>query len=162
LYKWTSYPITVLLEQLYTSELDRLASQVQTSPSPFLVELVAILERALRFLHTGSAACLMRTIMDQLWVSRALLVDGLPCFDEKKLGIHYIANRVSVDWSRSAWPTNEVSRAPLSAAKASMLFNYGIEPLNVSLRYSFFFHTHYLPMIYIIYLSTLLIAIATQ
>jgi hypothetical protein len=142
MYSWTTYPITALQDWLYATELSRINSSNPAPPDPFFVEFTAITDRLYAFMHTGNAACLVRTVMDGLWVSRALLIDGLPSFNPRKFWIQVGGEKVSVQWNSGFWPIHPTSRAPLSAAKAGMLFHYGRDQFNVRLWFYWGYSFH--------------------
>jgi hypothetical protein len=76
LFDWVSYPVTLLVEGLYQTEMK--AIQKDSLPSPFRLELIAALERILCFCHTGSTTALATSLMNPLGLSRAAVKDGFP------------------------------------------------------------------------------------
>lgn len=104
----------------------------EEDPSPLVVELVAVAERALNFMHTGNAAVLVRRLMDGLWLSHSLLVDGLPCFDKAKVYVSASGVDMRLVYAARFWPCMKQTKLPLSASQASVLFKYGEDIKNVS------------------------------
>ncbi|KAH9028468.1 hypothetical protein EDB83DRAFT_2678647 [Lactarius deliciosus] len=79
LFKWVSYPITMLIEAIYEQEMrDILEDLGDQEPNQLKLELLAALERTLCYCHTGNAACLATTLMRPLGLSRGLIKDGFP------------------------------------------------------------------------------------
>ena len=131
IYNYTTQGVTALLQLLYQKEAERIRDK-RADSSPAMVELVAMLERTLNFMHTGNATCLVRRLMDSFWLSRSLLVDGLPSVNDQKVTFQNNGDSVSVLMHIERWPTYPRTGIARSAAKASMLFRYGHDQFNVS------------------------------
>lgn len=100
---------------------------------PSLLELVANVERALSYCHSGIGRCLSRTTMDPLWLSKGLLVDGMPTLAPHVVVIalsHSSAPKIHVNLD--FWPMDRNTLVPHSAAKASLIFYYNRAVANVS------------------------------
>jgi len=97
--------------------------------NPLNVELCAVLERALNYMHTGNTKVIATSIMKPLWIGEALIQDGLPC-----LNPNIIRFFGSSSWEVSAekWPSHRLNGIPNSAAKAVIEYNYGDTIYNVS------------------------------
>ncbi|KAI9429358.1 hypothetical protein H4582DRAFT_2150251 [Lactarius indigo] len=80
LYDWVSYPITLLIKSIYDVERKRIRKGL--TPCHMHVELVAALERALCFCHTGNAAVLATSLMGPLGLSKGALKDGFPMLQD--------------------------------------------------------------------------------
>ncbi|KAI9442798.1 hypothetical protein BJY52DRAFT_1229143 [Lactarius psammicola] len=76
LYDWVSYPITLLIKEIYKQEIEKVKQDAM--PCHMRLELLAALERALCFCHTGNAASLATSLMGPLGLSRGLIKDGFP------------------------------------------------------------------------------------
>ena len=63
--EWATYPITTLLERVWTVHVKRnlLNPQENGRPDPVYVELISVAERCLNFAHTGAAKVLNRNLM---------------------------------------------------------------------------------------------------
>jgi len=102
--------------------------------NPFNVELCAVLERALNYIHSGNTKVIAMSIMNPMWIGRALIKDGLPSLNE-----------TMVKFFSSSWqvqgeclPYNISNGTPNSAAAAVILFNYDRTVYNVSLHIQIF------------------------
>ncbi|KAI9428293.1 hypothetical protein H4582DRAFT_2178227 [Lactarius indigo] len=80
LYDWVSYPITLLIKSIYDVERKRICKGL--TPCHMHVELVAALERALCFCHTGNAAVFATGLMGPLGLSKGALKDGFPMLQD--------------------------------------------------------------------------------
>ena len=80
--EWATYPITTLLERVWTVHVKRnlLNPQENGRPDPVYVELISVAERCLNFAHTGAAKVLNRNLMWHMWVTRGILDNGFPSF----------------------------------------------------------------------------------
>ena len=78
--EWATYPITTLLERVWTVHVKRnlLNPQENGRPDPVYVELISVAERCLNFAHTGAAKVLNRNLMWHMWVTRGILDNGFP------------------------------------------------------------------------------------
>ena len=79
IYHWTTFPLTLLLSTMGRELAKSLAGDRFKLAT--LVEFCSVVERALNYMHTGNAAVILQDVMNPLWVGRALLVDGFPCFN---------------------------------------------------------------------------------
>src|ERR1700684_4192268 len=77
-YQWTTYPITSLLERIWEHFLPIIIKGGK--PTPQVVELCSVLERALAYAHTGNAKVIATSLMRPLWLVKSLLEQGLPTF----------------------------------------------------------------------------------
>jgi len=118
-----TYPLNVLLEKIWE---DGRFTGSRTNVK--MVELCSIAERALSFLHTGNTAVLLTRLMNPLWTSQGLLVDGWPCFNENL--VHF-SNVTATEWRVRQWPFDNATRQPISAAYAGQGFHFGTEHAKV-------------------------------
>jgi hypothetical protein len=85
------------------------------------VEMCAVAERALNYMHTGNVAVIATTVMNPLWIGQAIIEDGMPCYNPQM---------VSIDGSdlarvnRLTWPYDPTTHQPRSSARASQLYVY--------------------------------------
>jgi len=77
-YNWITYPLTVLLKEIWNEGLS-----AEGGPSVKIVELCLVVEQALSFMHTGNTAVLLTQLMSPLWTSQGLLKDRWPCFNQE-------------------------------------------------------------------------------
>ncbi len=118
IYPWATLGLTKFIEKIYT--LERKNIEKGWMVNPVNVELCAILERALNYMHSGNTKVIATSIMNPMWIGRALLHDGLPCL-----------NDVMVKFIPSSWevlsehlPYNKATGTPLSAARSVIIYNY--------------------------------------
>ena len=97
--------------------------------NPLNVELCAVLERALNFIHSGNMKVITPTTMNKLWIGQSLIQDGLPC-----LNPHLIRFVGSSSWEvlGEQWPWSPISGMPMSSAQCVVEHNYGVLVSNVS------------------------------
>jgi hypothetical protein len=97
--------------------------------NPFNVELCAVLERALNYIHSGNTKVIATSIMNPMWIGRALIQDGLPSLNETFVKLF------SASWQvqGACLPCDNRNGTPKSAAAAVILFNYDRDVYNVSL-----------------------------
>jgi hypothetical protein len=116
-----TFPITTAIETLY---LDHVVDVIQhdRDPNPYAIEVVACLERALNFAHTGNAKVLQKTLMDPLFLSKGIVDTGLPVLsDIVNLGL-ISQSKPRID--AVLWPTDRRQR-PLVGSIKSHRFRYG-------------------------------------
>ena len=115
-YEATAYPVQVALEGNW--ELAKAQLRRGEPVAPYIVEMIAILERTLNFIFTGSARVIDYGPMYDLFAGRAMLETGYPCFpaDLFNFSTHdfYILP--------SKWPTND-DGTPKVSSRASQIFN---------------------------------------
>ncbi|KAF7782914.1 hypothetical protein Agabi119p4_2290 [Agaricus bisporus var. burnettii] len=119
LYSWTTYPLTALLDHIFTE-----AEEVYAKDKfrhTLLVEVCSVVERGLNYMHTGNAAVIASSVMSPLWIGKALVTDGFPCFNTDIVRIHN-GKRLTV--SAPNWPMAADSARPLSSSRATQLFRY--------------------------------------
>jgi hypothetical protein len=90
---------------------------------PLWVELCAVLERALNYMHTGNGKVLATSVMRPLWISQALLEHGLAALSPIVQGGVTMTDGIHV--SAPDWPVNPANLQPYSAANRSQEFTYG-------------------------------------
>ncbi|KAI9456721.1 hypothetical protein HD554DRAFT_2177974 [Boletus coccyginus] len=124
IYKWTTYPITTLLESLWQQVQPVLNEPGGAYVKPYIVELVAMLERVLNFAHTGNAQVLVRGLMDRAWLSLGCLIDGCPCVSDDFIG-HQSLGTNRIVYHTSHWPVDPSTHLPLMASKRVLELTYG-------------------------------------
>ena len=114
-------------------------SQKKT-PSPYVLELIAVIERILSFAHTGNARVLCHELMNRLWVLLGIMYDGSPCLSplvsiqvtESKDARRKRIFEINVAILQEQWPIRKSDGAPLMASKASIAFHYSKGQADVS------------------------------
>ncbi|KAF9440695.1 hypothetical protein P691DRAFT_781620 [Macrolepiota fuliginosa MF-IS2] len=66
LYKWTTYPLTVLLESI--SKQAQAVYRRDVFQHAIMVELFSVIENALNFMHTRNTVVIATTVMNPLWI----------------------------------------------------------------------------------------------
>ncbi len=108
-------------------------------PSSYYLEIIAVMERALCFAHTGNVRVLSRTIMDPLWVSMGIVYDGAPCI-APILQTSGSSRPPSFSIEARQWPIHKSESRHLMASQASIKYHFGQAQSNVchSSVYPFF------------------------
>jgi hypothetical protein len=109
---------------------------------PLLVELCAVAERALNYMHTGNVAVIATTIMNPLWIGRAITQDGIPCFNPRYVNTGPSSQLVVYP---EHWPYNNSKHQPLTSSKRSQILTYSEAHFKVS-KYSMFCHLQREPL----------------
>ncbi|KAG1769738.1 hypothetical protein EV702DRAFT_1049616 [Suillus placidus] len=136
IYQWTTYPITSLLERIW--DYFRPLMDKGDKPTPEVIELCSVLERALAYAHTGNAKVIATSLMRPLWLVQSLLEHGLPTFSPS---VRFApAPSIPVAISPADWPTLTNMKIPAIASKRSQILTYGndhFEPLSQAYRAAF-------------------------
>jgi hypothetical protein len=127
-YQWNTFGITTLLKKLWLQTLPSIDKGLVIDP--LLVELCAVLERALNYMHTGNAKVLATTVMRPLWTSQALVQHGLPALSPIVRPGTAMTDPITV--LAPDWPVNPATLHPYSAAHRSQVFTYGSQLARVS------------------------------
>jgi hypothetical protein len=136
-YNWTTYPLTVLLEQMYSQSKSRLATH--NMKDTMVVELCSVAERALNYMHTGNVAVIATRVMNPLWIGRAIIQDGIPCINPKYVNIGLSSQLVIY---AEQWPYNNSKYQPLTCSNRAQTLTYGDTHFRVSAKYIYFFVWH--------------------
>lgn len=96
-----------------------------------LVEFCSVVERGINFMHTGNMAVIATTVMNPLWIGRALMKDGFPSVNSD---IVEFSNENSIKIKGDLWPFNKSLHRPHSSSQRSHLLTYGESHFNVSLH----------------------------
>jgi hypothetical protein len=134
IYSWATYALTNFIKRIYLCERERMKTTNMVNAQN--VELCAVLERALNYMHTGNVKVIATSVMNPMWIGNALLEDGLPCLNPS------ILRFFSRTWELSATEMKPTYSAgvPNSAAKRVILYNYNATVYNVrTFRLSFKF-----------------------
>jgi hypothetical protein len=127
IYVWSTTVLTDIISRIHTTERTKMINDQPLNP--LNVELCAILERALNFMHMGNLKVLVNKVMSPLWIGDALVQDGLPCLNPNVIRFYG-----SSSWEvlGQHWPWDPLSGVPMSAAFRVMVFNFGANIANVS------------------------------
>ena len=131
IYSWTTYPLTALIE--FTWEAHKKLIRKEKNEKDLLtlvglIEVTACAERALNFMHTGNPAVIKTSIMNPLWIGRAIVNDGLPSFNQKIVELGYNQLRVSF----AQWPFDDGRNLPKSTAESALRYRYNEQTVAVS------------------------------
>ncbi|KAG1765968.1 hypothetical protein EV702DRAFT_1283003 [Suillus placidus] len=128
IYQWMTFGITSLLERIWEHQLPLL--NLNKKPSPQMIEMCAMLERALAYAHTGNAKVLSSSLMKPFWLIRSLLQQGCPTFAPTIRIIATTTRPVSI--SPADWPIVSRSNLPAIASKRSQVITYGLDHFEAS------------------------------
>jgi hypothetical protein len=136
LFDWVSYPVTMMIKELYQLEMKTIANDGK--PDPFRLELLASFERLLCFCHTGSTAALATSLMKPLGLSLGAIMDGFPMLHQKIFEQPTILSAMKSGFrvDARAWPKNP--KYPAIASKRSQVLTYSLSHFMVSLIYIYF------------------------
>ena len=129
IFLWTTYPLTTLLKYFHQKKTRMAADAMADAP---MVELCAAVERALNYMHTGHGKAITTTLMNPLWLGRAVIEDGLPCINPV---FFQIQDGMRFRFALEKWPMDGHKLIPASASKAVQVMNYGETQFNVSWFY---------------------------
>ena len=137
---WTTYSICALLERIWAEHRETIqtiadapshSSEIPSSAPPAtLVEIVAVLERALAYAHTGNAKVLSTKVMGPLWLVRSLLRQGLPTLAPQLLLGHSQTYTVSIALGK--WPKHDITGVPFTSSGRAQILTYGQPHYDVS------------------------------
>jgi hypothetical protein len=96
--------------------------------NPLNVELCAILERALNYMHSGNTKVIATSIMNPMFIGRALIKDGLPCLNDMMVKFFPSSWEVSGEHM----PYDQTTGIPKSAASSVVRYNYNVVVYGVS------------------------------
>ncbi|KIN99500.1 hypothetical protein M404DRAFT_10368 [Pisolithus tinctorius Marx 270] len=123
--EWTTYGLCSMLRHLW-KRYNRELQHGRRVPH-YVVEITAALERALNFAHTGNARVLSRGVMEPLWLSMSMMLDGIPSISPI-ISLDF-AQGISIAFNRSDWPTCTRTGYPETCSGRSITYNYGGEEL---------------------------------
>ena len=126
IFQWATYGVTSLIERIYEQNI-RPSIGKEVPPSPYWVEIMAVLERVLNYAHTGNARVLSRALLGPMWPYYSLPDTGFPAFS-RLLTITPDAAQVNV----VNWPRDEDTKVPATASSRSALLTYGKALADVS------------------------------
>jgi hypothetical protein len=102
---------------LGSSKSDNLTTRLQKK-----LTIAGELERAFNFAQTGSARAIASRLMDRLWIGKALVQDGMPCFSSAvTLGHNSDFNTMGI--RLEAWPDTKHGGVALASSK-SHIYHY--------------------------------------
>ncbi|KAG9311945.1 hypothetical protein JVU11DRAFT_8206 [Chiua virens] len=124
LFQSASYPLTSLLTHFWNTYKNDLKENYAIDPS--VVEMVAMLERALNYAHTGSARVLTRKLMDRSWLSLSVIKDGLPSISPKFI-THASLSTGLIMIELDKWPVDKATSRPLTASRRTQELTWGLD-----------------------------------
>lgn len=116
------------MESVYESSLLHL--EKMTKPSPYLIELIAALERALVFAWTGNPKVLERTVGNDLFVTLGLIKHGFPMINSSIVGLARRAGQEHRIFP-SYWPMRLPGPQPAMSSTRSQILTWGKQQLAV-------------------------------
>ena len=123
--EWTTYGLCSLLTVIWNKFKNH---NIDQEPVPhYWIEIVASLERALNYAHTGNCKVLTKGLMDPLWLSLSLVHDGLPSVSPIIVPSAMFGEQVDI--RRVDWPTR--GSQPMVSSKKAQIVNYGIDHYKV-------------------------------
>ena len=127
--EWTTFGLCSLLRQIWSTYRE-LREEPDPKPVPHhWVELIAALERALNYAHTGNTKVVTKALMNPLWLAPALIRDGLPSLSSVVCNLGCWDR--SIDIHIPSWPSAERTSRPHLASRRSFLYNYDEDQLTV-------------------------------
>jgi hypothetical protein len=93
-------------------------------PSPYLVEVIALLERALAYGYTGSAKVISRGLMEPLFTSRSLVLHGFPTINRSvvQASIDRKTQKPFLLIDYRAWPLRDRLSPAICSASAQKMY----------------------------------------
>jgi hypothetical protein len=98
-------------------------------PTPYFVEIMAILERAMAYMFTGDARVIVKSLMGPLGLKRSLLELGMPAITTAITFDDQSTNAVS--FKKANWPLTD-RKVPAIASGRAQCLSYGEEQFKVS------------------------------
>lgn len=92
---------------------------------PQYVDLVALVERAINFCHTGAARVLSTASGNPLWFTRSILDGHMPMFSRSALSFVSRQGAIIPELPITAWPTHKRTGQPIHAAERALMLTYG-------------------------------------
>jgi hypothetical protein len=138
-----TFPLTALIETNWEAlqNVDK-AGNVERAQlmaiQVAVVEVTACAERALNFMHTGNPAVIKTSVMNPLWIGRAIINDGLPSFNSSIVKARF---KETVNVFFDLWPYDDIRNMPKSTAERSLRYRYNDQVASVS--YLPFIINHY-------------------
>jgi len=127
MYLWTTYGITSALERIWKSQLSSL--EKKTTISPYVIEVVSVLERALAMAYTGDARVIVKDLMVPLGLKPSLLELGLPSITRL---IRFDVDKTEpFTHNRGNWPLTK-RREPAVASTRAQTLTFGSDHYLVS------------------------------
>lgn len=134
-YNLATQGAAALLQRLHDDGLQASPERRLLINDLYRIELIAVLERTIRYLYTGAARGLSRKVMDPLWLSRSLLIDGLPAFNPNILKWTSLDAGMRVIVTNKLWPMDVSREMVFSAAEASLMYHYSPAVAGVSVDF---------------------------
>jgi hypothetical protein len=130
-YVWVTYGLTSLMRRLVQEASPHLQLDNLSQVSPFLTEFMAIIERCFNFAHTGSGKVLVRSVMDQTWLSLGLKHDSFPVLSPAFTPLFNPQAKMARHLAK-IWPLRPNSRQPITTSNRAHTLTYGFDSWLVS------------------------------
>jgi hypothetical protein len=110
------------MEMIFRQEIANIKSG--RLPSPYILEFLCALERAVAYAHTGNGKVLSSGVMGPLYMSRALVEHGMPTI-KKSIYTTPFQKATPFIIHEELWPLNRSGKAPAICSKRSQILTYG-------------------------------------
>jgi hypothetical protein len=132
IFDWVTYPVQSMLEAAWSASKN--PRKPDGLPSPYLVEIIALLERTLAYAYTGSAKVLSRALMDPLYTSRSLIQQGFPTINKAIVSMETSRTTQEnvVVISQQGWPLASDRKSPAMCSTACQKMYYSSTMSHVS------------------------------
>lgn len=138
MYNWVAFGITSAMEHIFQINRILIVDPPHSQPiSPFYVEIISALERVYNFVHTGNSKVLIRSVMDALWFSQGIKIDGFPAFHPELRALLNIDtdlphHETPLLGLQRIWPAKP-DGSPAEASKCGQMHTYGKVHWDVSI-----------------------------
>jgi hypothetical protein len=120
MYLWTTFGLVSALERIWKSQQESIVNKVTISP--YIIEVTAMLERALAMAYTGDARVITIGLMGPFGLKRSLVENGLPSIAMNLSFDHGISNQFAI--RPANWPVTKYEE-PAIASKRTQVLTYG-------------------------------------
>ena len=129
MFDWVMYPIQVMLEAAW-----RACEAERKSPSPYLVETIALLEQALAYAYIGSAKVLSHAVMEPLFTSQSLIDQGFPTINQAviRMQVDRKTYQPILTVCQQGWPSVVGRKAPAICSTGAQQMYYSKSLFDVS------------------------------
>ena len=129
MFLWVTYPIQSAIEYLWN--MGKNSIQLRNPPDPYLLEILACLERAEAFAFNGDSRLIVTTLMAPFCLKRSLMEQGLPSLSKSISLNKHLAKYFTIHPDH--WPCTPTGE-PGIASKRCQVLTYGIPHFLVRLQ----------------------------
>ena len=124
IFSWTSFGAACMMELLVNkfrafsslSSTGKPSSHVNTLP--YILELIAVMERVLAFCYTGSARVLVKDLMQPMWTTLSLKAFTTPILHPDIIQAFF---GTSFQLGKNQWPVTAANTAAMASQRALLL-----------------------------------------